>query len=294
MSLSLLNTLSSYLKYGYRWLFLLKENALKAAIPGKSSKHVEADTCLHEITRVISSRLVSEKLKFAILLDDSSAIIEVHDSRVSRWGVDRISLPGGPNRPTDLYSAIGYLTHYHSFLNLEPLHDLQQTGIASLDITRLGPITGVTHPSLRHPDSPNLVTDGIANIIADPKIPYGFRITNNSDWDLYAYLYFLDNQDFSIAPYYISQNIPLKARQSLTIGYGTNPGPPAYAYFLREGTELEVGFLKLLLSKKPLEGILQIEQHATSNSSDKKSIQQLEAHICEVITVTIVQRKSQV
>ncbi|KAG8837871.1 hypothetical protein FRC18_007454 [Serendipita sp. 400] len=64
--------------------------------------------------------------------------------------------------------------------------------------------------------------------------------------------------DFSITPYYqpatsagrADPSVP--AKQALTIGYGDG-GVPAFKYYLREGQDLDIGFIKIFLSTEQVD-----------------------------------------
>ncbi|KAG8751614.1 hypothetical protein FRC14_007726 [Serendipita sp. 396] len=78
------------------------------------------------------------------------------------------------------------------------------------------------------------------------------------DTDLYLSAFFFDNSDFSITPYYqpatsagrADPSVP--AKQALTIGYGDG-GVPAFKYYLREGQDLDIGFIKIFLSTEQVD-----------------------------------------
>lgn len=112
--------------------------------------------------------------------------------------------------------------------------------------------------------------------IEDSGTVYGWRITNHSNKPLYPALFYFDNSDLSIsecsittsdcddtdihllASYYeppIACGIvdpPLKGKSFLTLGYGDS-GSDRHRFYLREGQNLDVGFLKLFLSMKPVD-----------------------------------------
>ncbi|KAF8875731.1 caspase domain-containing protein [Gymnopilus junonius] len=107
---------------------------------------------------------------------------------------------------------------------------------------------------------PNICEKNAIDFVVDEDAPYGIKITNNSNYDFYPHLFYFDNSDLSIAGYYqpptsgpYTLDVPLKANGgSLTIGYGSG-GVAPFSYFLRDNQVVDVGFLKLFISTKPLD-----------------------------------------
>jgi len=84
---------------------------------------------------------------------------------------------------------------------------------------------------------------------------YEWEIINNWKIPLYPALFYFDNSDWSITPYYESPiaggtiEPPLKGEGYLTVGYGDSASVPR-TYFLQEKQDVDVGILKLFLSRK--------------------------------------------
>jgi len=51
------------------------------------------------------------------------------------------------------------------------------------------------------PTGPNLYDDTVMGVVADENIPYGFKLTNNTAYDLYPNFYYFDLSDLSIGKY---------------------------------------------------------------------------------------------
>jgi len=87
------------------------------------------------------------------------------------------------------------------------------------------------------------------------EMTYGWKIVNNCSMSLYPALFYFDNSDWSITPYYVPPialgivEPPLKPKGHLTVGYGDSGSVP-YTFYLREGQDVDVGILKLFLSRK--------------------------------------------
>ncbi|KAF8879208.1 caspase domain-containing protein [Gymnopilus junonius] len=112
------------------------------------------------------------------------------------------------------------------------------------------------------PTGPNLCQhNGIDFTTTTARTPYGFKIINNSPHRFYAYLFYFDFGDLSITPFYQTPAAPQKYQAdfslrkkggSLTIGYGSG-GVTPFSFVLREGHDVDVGFLKLFVSTKPID-----------------------------------------
>ncbi|KIM26235.1 hypothetical protein M408DRAFT_330631 [Serendipita vermifera MAFF 305830] len=118
-------------------------------------------------------------------------------------------------------------------------------------------------------DKSNLnVNNRIDLVVGEDK--YGIKLINNSDKNIYPYLFFFDCSDLSIECFYDSatarvseRGAPLRAGGTLTIGYSATGWAP-WSYSLRQpksienglimqdGQDIDVGFLKLFLSSDPL------------------------------------------
>jgi hypothetical protein len=87
---------------------------------------------------------------------------------------------------------------------------------------------------------------------------HGWNIINNNDVALYPALFYFDNSDWSITSYYLPPTArgivdpPLKAHRYLPVGYGDS-GTVPHTFFLRDKQEVDVGILKLFLSKKQVD-----------------------------------------
>ncbi|KAK7471968.1 hypothetical protein VKT23_000076 [Stygiomarasmius scandens] len=83
---------------------------------------------------------------------------------------------------------------------------------------------------------------------------YGYKITNNLDFPLYAALFYFDVGDLSIVSYHLppvaregQAEFSIHAKKSLTIGFGDGGGDPK-SHALKKRQKVDVGFLKLYLS----------------------------------------------
>ncbi|KAK0218645.1 caspase domain-containing protein [Armillaria fumosa] len=114
------------------------------------------------------------------------------------------------------------------------------------------------------PNGHNLNVGGVIMVNVDEEAIYGFKITNPMSVPLYVSMFYFDVSDLSISSYYQpgsakkDVDVSLPPRESLTIGYGAS-GTAPHIYTLREGQDVDVGFLKLFFSTEymDLSGIVQ-------------------------------------
>ncbi|PBK98094.1 hypothetical protein ARMGADRAFT_1060061 [Armillaria gallica] len=94
------------------------------------------------------------------------------------------------------------------------------------------------------PTGSNLNMDGVVFVKANKGTRYGFKIANATLILPFSMLYY---QTGSVKT---ADDAPLPPGQSLTIGYGMN-GTRPHGYYVPEGQEVDVGFLKLFFSTEP-------------------------------------------
>ncbi|QRV77162.1 ICE-like protease (caspase) p20 domain protein [Ceratobasidium sp. AG-Ba] len=104
----------------------------------------------------------------------------------------------------------------------------------------------------------DLNESGVVHIVAEPSHLYGYRIVNNSKFDLYPYLFYFDASRLSIEPYYLGAipgagkiDVPLPKEGSLSIGYGAS-GTTPFAYYLEDTQTVDVGIIKLFVTTSPV------------------------------------------
>ncbi|KAG7442728.1 uncharacterized protein BT62DRAFT_1079102 [Guyanagaster necrorhizus] len=150
------------------------------------------------------------------------------------------------------------------------------------------------------PKGDNLIQDnGVMNIFVDDKSIYGFKITNEWKVPLYAALFYLDSSDLSITPYYLPPTAKanlvdesLPANDFLTIGYGSGGGRPR-EYYLRPSQDVDIGFLKLLVSTKYVDysNLKQSSPFPQGHRADVVYQSERRPALWDTILITVVQRK---
>ncbi|TFY57466.1 hypothetical protein EVJ58_g7003 [Rhodofomes roseus] len=82
---------------------------------------------------------------------------------------------------------------------------------------------------------------------------YGLKVVNDSDYDLFPYLFYFDPSDYSIEPWYEPEAAtilpPLRAHNHLKVGYGARQaGHNSIKLSLPPGKDLDTGFLRMFVS----------------------------------------------
>ncbi|KAH9477069.1 hypothetical protein JR316_0010985 [Psilocybe cubensis] len=191
-------------------------------------------------------------------LENGKIVFIYRDPKITQHGLDRV-LFGVEPEIHDLSRALESMAHFLWKLNLTNNNPEVMSSI-DFEFYRLHePDFDNDENQEMSPISPNLYQNGVVDFVVDDE-PYGIKLVNNSEYDFYPYLFYFDNSDLSIAPYYESPSsglyfldVPLKANGgSLTIGYGTGGAAP-FSYYLRYPQKIDVGYLKLFLCTQPVD-----------------------------------------
>ncbi|KAK0438238.1 hypothetical protein EV421DRAFT_2021353 [Armillaria borealis] len=125
------------------------------------------------------------------------------------------------------------------------------------------------------PTGSNLNKDGVVFVEANRRTRYGFKIANATLVPLYLSVFCFHVSDLSIMSYYQTGSVktaddaPLPPGETLTIGYGMS-GTRPHGYYVPEGQEVDVGFLKLFFSTEypDLSAIIQEPPFKDDRQSD--------------------------
>jgi len=222
------------------------------------------------------------KAELDIALEGGSVVFNILNPQVTLFGLNRLPFRVKPTYD-DVYPIIRASAHYHWHLHLNKRSKLLQNHV-QLEFKKLEEreeFDDDFNPILE-PVGKNLNVAGVVDIVINPDDVYGIKIVNKSALDLYPSLFFFDNSDLSISEYCHDDeeslptdidslasyyeppttsknlNVPLPAKKgrseqgSLTIGYGST-GAVLFRHFLREGQDLDIGFLKLFLTTEPMD-----------------------------------------
>ncbi|CAA7262605.1 unnamed protein product [Cyclocybe aegerita] len=219
-----------------------------------------------EFYRVLRTLLEDNSLKITVtntpaeadlevVLENGRYLFRVTDTRLTQRGFDRLFPTINPT-PKEISSFVRGACHYYRELRSgeNNLSTATKGGVV-VEFYRLQ--KSGSYPPRMAPTGPNLLTDGLVDFVVQEDVPYGMKLINNTPYDLYPGLLYFDNSDLSIGTYYQSVldtfYCPLqKDGGTLTIGYGVGPDRSSpFSYFLRDGQDLDIGFLKLVLSTEP-------------------------------------------
>lgn len=190
-------------------------------------------------------------------------------------GFKRLFYTADPNVQS-LYPIICAATHFYYRLRRSPSER------ALLHYVNLDLVQSPWYEYFRSVDktSPTEADNPAYYVTADEDVDYGIKITNNSEYALYPAVFYFDNSDFSICaqafyslllmkglteyhfyyfldPCYLTERPitggilppPLPSGSSLRLGFGENGDGP-WVFYLRPGEDLDIGYMKLLLTTK--------------------------------------------
>lgn len=231
--------------------------------------------------------------------DDGKTLkITVLDERVAAHGYTQIPLRV-PLISDDIESFLLQAAHFYRHLNRSKSNSSVGQGVV---IEMLKLVTSGSWQSQkrrqRRPTGGNILAHGVTEVLVHSNEPndYGFRIANHTEKDLYPHILYFDNSDLSIgeslqllrstSEWLISLHDPVdyyphgadvapvsKRGGILTIGY-ENPGTAAFTYFIPKGQQMDVGFVKVLLSTTPLD-LRSIAQPVTPKEADIDEVKQV-------------------
>ncbi|KDR74095.1 hypothetical protein GALMADRAFT_250859 [Galerina marginata CBS 339.88] len=195
-------------------------------------------------------------------MENDKVIFLIKDERITQHGFTRMYYGVEPS-VEELVPIMKAAAHYYWKLNLTN-NNPDITSSIQMEFYKLDASEFNFDEETGLPDmttsGPNMCKNNVVDFVVDEDSPYGIKLTNNGPYDFYPYLFYFDNSDLSIGEYYqppssgrYTLDVPLKANGgTLTIGYGSGGSSP-FSYFLREDQNLDVGFLKLFISTKPID-----------------------------------------
>ncbi|RXW12662.1 hypothetical protein EST38_g13192 [Candolleomyces aberdarensis] len=186
----------------------------------------------------------------------------------------------------DLHMALEHLCHYYYHrdrVNPNPASirigedQVPFSSKFTIDIFKLEEDCDKDGEEIYVPSGPNLNIQGTGVELTleqynDEEDMYAFRITNDTGFDLFPYLFYFDNSNFSITPVYQPEAVSssaLRARGSLMGGYGHHGGVPLHLAFLNDNLRFEEGCLRLYVSTHHVD-LSFLEQGAISGSDWKE------------------------
>ncbi|KAJ2933868.1 hypothetical protein H1R20_g3229, partial [Candolleomyces eurysporus] len=154
----------------------------------------------------------------------------------------------------------------------------------------------------------NIATTGVELIIGPDNEDdgYGFRITNNTNFPVFPYLFYFDSSNFSIASIYQPvaatkaeaegcTNFSLGGNEFLTIGYGSAGGTPHSFAISNPDLDQEQGYFRLFLSGRPVDlsyleqGKISMQSRATFTKKPAAK----QSTLWDVITIPVVLKREE-
>ncbi|KAJ7730003.1 hypothetical protein DFH07DRAFT_1066089 [Mycena maculata] len=226
------------------------------------------------------------------LLDSGGKIIVQQLSGILQGTAVELPMPEKDGKTLHLPTVLNGIAHFHYFLehhngdvlkraevvSMFPWFNLMRRGNArpefefALEMHRLKG----EYPQ-RSPDRTvsNMIKANKVHFRWEEGAWYGFTIRNNSNVDLFPYLFYFDPDDYTIECYYKPENLrdpaPLHNKRAVTAGLG---GDPAFHFRLRTEQAESSGFLKLFVSTEPLD-LAWIEQTKSPFAPDFPGIGRL-------------------
>ncbi|EIM79947.1 uncharacterized protein STEHIDRAFT_163202 [Stereum hirsutum FP-91666 SS1] len=198
-----------------------------------------------------------------LMKDENTVAFEVNDDICHQFGVTRLcgsvgcSNKTNPNESQDVITVLSGAADFFRHLHRTPkVSQLCLTGKVFLRCYALeeGMVDGGWAMKKKDPAKDLIEGDMIKLMDDGEHRPLGFEIVNNTSMPLYAALFYFDIGALSIVSYYepgIARDgradFSIDAHTSLTIGYGAGGGNPRM-YHVRQGRDVDVGFLKLFVS----------------------------------------------
>jgi hypothetical protein len=141
-----------------------------------------------------------EKAELEIATDDEKLVFNIMDPLVREQGLCRL-YGTSPLTLQDLGPVVRKAAHYFWHLrrtgNAKRLQD-----VVDIELRRLEEVDeeydDMFNP-VRRPYGPNLIKDGVIDIVIETEAIYGIKIINKSKVPLYPSLFYFDNSDLSIS-----------------------------------------------------------------------------------------------
>ncbi|KDR67569.1 hypothetical protein GALMADRAFT_147105 [Galerina marginata CBS 339.88] len=211
----------------------------------------------------------------AVERDNDKIAFIILDERVTAHGLTKCPYTADAVAE-QLIPVLQGAAHYHYHLNRSYLNS-EKIGI-EVEFFKLefsGQLDESTSRLLRRPYGDNMLKDGIITIPIRDGVNelFGIRITNKSKKDLYPNIFYFDNSELSVTQYFSSGgpgqfkvDSPLpKDGGMLNLGFGIG-STRSYEYFIPDGQDVDVGFLKCFFSTSPVD-LSRIAQIAAFNTA---------------------------
>ncbi|KIJ97419.1 hypothetical protein K443DRAFT_245458 [Laccaria amethystina LaAM-08-1] len=253
----------------------------------------------HPGKRQIRPVLEKEKARLGLSIVDNRIAFDIFDSRLAEYGLTRIPQTVA-NDPKEIIPVLHGAAHFYWHLNREVKDALVDTCI-EIECKTLIPTRDRDSSGhlIYKPTGDNHLQGGVIDVVASDRTMYGYKITNESDRDLYLNAFYFDNTDFSIQPYYQSptsgkfKTYPTLTKDGgyLPLGYGSG-GVGPFTYQLEDNTDIDVGYLVFFITSENV-NLSTIPQKTPFKPLGRKSVQVTTPAdpVYGTILVPIVQRR---
>ncbi|PBK59428.1 hypothetical protein ARMSODRAFT_899249 [Armillaria solidipes] len=246
--------------------------------------------------RLVESR--DDEPDLVVIADGDDVHFEIMDKLCRQHGLTRmpfkVKIDDSDTLHRVLRSSADFYWYLHHSSNGSPFATstlecmkLEETGKYTDDLEEV---------LMPDPNGDNLNIRGVIMVDVDQDAIYGFKITNTISLSLYVSIFYFDVSDLSISSYYQpgsakeNVDVSLPPGESLAIGYGAS-GTVPHMYTLREGQDVDVGFLKLFFSTEYLDlsGIVQGSPFTEGRGGTRAMTES--RHLWDAMCVAVVQKK---
>ncbi|KAK0218650.1 caspase domain-containing protein [Armillaria fumosa] len=247
--------------------------------------------------RVVNSR--NDEPDLVIAVDGGMVHFEIMDSLCRQHGLTympfKVKIDDADAIRRVLQSFADFCWHLRRSNKRTPF-----AGKVTLECMKLketGEYTDDLQEVLKPDSNKNLNVGGEIMIDVDKGAIYGFKITNTTSVPLYVSMFYFDASDLSISPYYQpghaknDTDVSLPPGDALTVGYGAS-GTVPHMYILREGQDIDVGFLKLFFSTEymDLSGVVQNSPFDDDRQSGPPSVRK-SLYLWHTMCIPVVQTR---
>jgi hypothetical protein len=226
------------------------------------------------------SLVAKDKAELDIAVDGDGVVFNILNPQVTQFGLNQMPFRIEPTYDA-MYPVVRASAHYFWHLRRNSTSRVLENYI-QLEFKKLKELDEYDEDFnvILEPVGDDLNVSGVVDLVVNPDDIYGIRLINKSALDLYPSLFFFDNSDLSIceystckieyrsltsslASYYqpptSAQNLDVPLPKmvnnmpgTLAIGYGSG-GEAPFSYFIRDGQDVDVGFLKMFLTTEPVD-----------------------------------------
>ncbi|KAH9477736.1 hypothetical protein JR316_0009963 [Psilocybe cubensis] len=228
----------------------------------------------------------------------NDVVFELCDEAVTKYGVSRRFPPVPTDDGHTLPWVLNRVAHYFSELNRRNVNS-QLAEKVTVEFYKLQELDDDTDELEKV--EPNLCKGNIIDFVVEDGSPYGIKLRNKSDHDLYPYV-FQFGSDLSIfEDEYFQSSKPgitykveptLKKHDEITLGFGPNNYAEPCSCVLEDSQNTDVTFLKIFLSTTALD-LNHIKQETPFETTRAlKTCTKPRKDKWDALTIPIIQRRA--